>query len=223
MTQVKLYNGDCLEVLRRLPAGSVDAVVTDPPHGMRCKTDTRRFSGGRSSKINRKPGDGVSWPAIIGDDRRFDPSPWISFPKVILFGANHFADSLPTGTTLVWIKKADRLFGSFLSDAELAWMKGGHGIYCHRRSSARNQFSTFHPTQKPIELMRWCIRRLKLKPGSTILDPYMGSGTTGIAAALEGMNFIGIELDPEYHDIARRRIDDARTSASVTWPSNHST
>lgn len=205
-----LHEGDCLEVLRTLPAASVDAVVTDPPYGMAWNTDSRRYTDGNTA-LRRGKGRN-DWPEVRGDSRPFDPSPWLAFPKVILWGANHYAARLPVGTTLVWIKKADHLFGTFLSDAEVAWMKGGHGIYCFRKqfpppsraSEAGGRVA--HPNQKPVALMRWCIERLKLPPGATILDPYMGSGSTGVAALELGLNFIGIELDPTYCATARRRM-----------------
>ena len=206
-----LYLGDCMEVLPTLP--KVDAVITDPPYGMDWDTDSTRFTGGKY-----KRGDGrEDWGAIRGDAEPFDPTPWLNFPRVVLFGANHFASRLPVGTTLVWIKKADHLFGTFLSDAEVAWMKGGHGTYCYRkqfpppaRMAENGGGEVAHPTQKPIGLMEWCMDRAKIDAGMTVLDPYMGSGTTGVACHNTGRRFIGIERGPKYFDIACRRIEDAQ-------------
>ena len=214
-----LHLGDCLDVMRTLDAESVDAIVADPPYGMRWNTDSTRFSGMKNS--NFKPGMGrTDWGDIKGDASPFDPTTWLAFPKVILWGANHYAASLPVGTSLVWLKKADHLFGTFLSDAEIGWMKGGYGVYCFRKQfpppsrikEGGIKGHPAHPTQKPIALMRWCIERLKLKPGSTILDPYMGSGTTGVAATQLGLSFIGIESDPTYHAIAEARIRAAEST-----------
>ena len=96
----ELYLGDCMEVLPTLP--KVDACITDPPYGMDWDTDSTRFTGGK-----HKRGDGrEDWGAIRGDADPFDPTPWLNFPRVVLFGANHFASRLPVGTTLVWIKKS---------------------------------------------------------------------------------------------------------------------
>ena len=205
----ELYLGDCMEVLPTLP--KVDAVITDPPYGMAWDTDSTRFTG-------YKRGDGRSdWNPIAGDAEPFDPAPLLAFPKVVLFGANHYAARLPVGTTLVWVKKADHLFGSFLSDAEIAWMKGGYGVYCYRkqfpppsRMAENNGVDVAHPTQKPIGLMKWCIEKSGVAEGALILDPYMGSGTTGVAAVQMGRRFIGIEREPKYFDIACRRIEDAQ-------------
>lgn len=209
-----LIHGDCLDVLRDIPAGCVDAVITDPPYGMNWNTDSTRFGGGKKKNSHRR-GDGrLDWGKIAEDDVPFDPSPWLGFPKVVMFGANHFAKHLPTGTTLIWIKKYDDQFGTFLSDAEIAWMKGNHGIYCHRhfwsgfRASEIKEY--YHPTQKPVEVMKWVMNIAKIPKGAIVLDPYMGSGSTGVACIHTGRRFIGIEKEAKYIDIARQRIDEAR-------------
>lgn len=209
----QLYCGDCLKVLSRLNLGNNVAVIADPPYGMNCNTDTTRFSGGNENSIAKR-GIGRISPKIIGDSQPFDPTPWLNFRSVILWGFNHFAAQLPVGTTLVWIKRFDNGFGSFLSDAELAWMKGGHGVYCHRDTSLYAEtHNRLHATQKPVSLMEWCIEKAQLPRDTIIFDPYMGSGTTGIAALKMGYRFIGIELDETYFDIALRRIADAARAA----------
>ena len=180
---------------------AADAIVADSPWGMDANTDSSRFSGGNTSR-----GAGVAKPPVVDDDKPFDPSPWLDFPKVVLFGANHFAQRLPVGTTLVWIKRSDRAFGTFLSDAEIAWRKGGHGVYCFREPRPRPDDDS-HPTEKPVALMRWVIQGLKLEPGSLIADPFMGSGSTGVAAVREGFRFVGVECVREHFDTAVRRID----------------
>jgi len=198
-----LYLGDCLEMLPTL--GPVDAVVADPPYGMAYDTDSQRFSGrGRV----RGSDSGAPFPGgIIGDADPFDPSPWIVFPSVILWGANHYAERLPVGSTLVWIKKDPHLFGTFLSDAEIGWRKGGYGVYCFQRNwSGFSRITTVgkssHPNEKPVELMAWCVEMTQ----GAILDPFMGSGTTGVACARLGRKFIGIEIEEKYFDIACARI-----------------
>jgi DNA modification methylase len=194
---IVIYNADCREILPHL--APVDLVLTDPPYGMRW--DGRITAGGHTpGLISKHYGVG-----ILGDDKPFDPSPFLSFPRVILFGSNHYAQRLPIGTTLVWIKRFDDGFGSFLSDAELAWMSGGHGVYCFRDTSLKGETNNqLHPTQKPLGLMKWCIE--KSKTDGTILDPFMGSGTTLRAAKDLGRKAIGIEIEEKYCEIAAKRL-----------------
>lgn len=211
MAQISLYHGDCLEILPTLDAKKISAIVADPPYGVRkirggiLRSNYTRFSGGKKrwTRLDHRE--------IAGDDGPFDPAPFLAFPKVILFGMNCYSDRLPPGSVLVWCKKPTSKLGKFLGDCELAWMKGGHGVYLFHhvwdgvcRDSEVGQF--LHPSQKPVSLMKWCIGRLKLTPGSTILDPYLGSGSTGVAAVGLGYNFIGIESHEPYFQVAERRI-----------------
>ena len=207
--KVTLILGDCREVLPTLVG--IDAVVSDPPYGMSWNTDSTRFTGG-----NQKRGDGrPDYGAIVADDSPFDPAPWLVFPETILWGANHYSARLPIGSTLVWLKKSPHAYGTFLSDAEIGWQSAGHGVYCKHvefqgglaRKAEHNGLQAAHPSQKPIDLMCWCVQRLK--GGHHILDPYMGSGTTGLACLRLGRSFTGIEIEPKYFDIACRRISDA--------------
>lgn len=199
----RLILGDCLEILPTL--GKVDAVVTDPPYGIGYSHGKGGGKLARSTIFDDH--------AIIGDDRPFDPSPFLNFETVVLFGANHFADKLPPSPNwLIWDKRAG-VCENDQADCELAWT--------NKRSPARlirhlwngmlkdseRGVSRVHPTQKPIVVMEWVIKQVGLP--ETILDPFMGSGTTGVACVKLGRKFIGIELDPTYFDIACRRIEEA--------------
>ena len=212
---VTIYHGDCREVLQYLPIKKIDAVISDPPYGMDANTDSTRFSGGKYGDGRR--GQGKVWGKIRGDAKRFDPTPWVQFPRVVLWGYNHFAQRVKTGTVLIWLKRNDRLFGTFLSDAELAWMKGGYGVYAFRKEfpppvraieTGGNPCNpvTVHPTQKPLGLMGWCIDKAKIPYGGLILDPFMGSGTTLRAAKNIGRRAIGIEIEERYCEIAAKRM-----------------
>jgi site-specific DNA-methyltransferase (adenine-specific) len=196
-----LYRGDCREILPTL--GKVDAVVTDPPYGISYVhgAEKRRHA----SLHNGKP--------IVGDDRPFDPAPFLAFPAV-LFGANHFAARLPAGGRwLVWDKR-DGVGFNDQSDIEIAWCSGerrADRIFSHlwsgfSKASERGERRA-HPTQKPVSVMRWCLGFLP--DARTVLDPFMGSGTTGVACVREGRAFIGIEIDEGYFEIACKRIRDA--------------
>ena len=208
---IKLIQGDCLDVMATLNTGSIDAVITDPPYGMNNNTNYARFSGGSVDSVVKRGVGHDYGEQIIGDDHLFDPTPWLKFEHVVLWGWNHYAERLPVGTTLVWIKRNTAAFGSFLSDAEIAWMKGGHGVYC-RKDLSNNSIARerVHPNQKPVTLMEWCLNKAKVPQGATVLDPYMGSGTTGVACIQTDRNFIGIEIDPAYFEIAKNRIREAQ-------------
>jgi site-specific DNA-methyltransferase (adenine-specific) len=211
-----LYAGDCLALRPLIPADA--SIISDVPYGMDWDTDSTRFSGG-SAKHNRHRGQGRDdWGAIEEDAQPFDPAPWLGFPRVVLFGANHYAARLPVGTTLVWLKKTDRLFGTFLSDAEIAWMKGGHGVYCFRKQfppptrameAGLSGGHPGHPTQKPIDLMAWCMDRAKVPADGLVCDPYCGSGSTGVAALRRGGTFIGFEKVSAHLATSARRLAEA--------------
>lgn len=199
---VTIYHGDCREIAPSLVA---DVLVSDPPYGMGWNTDTSRFSGGDVASIARRGQGRADWGAVQADDVPFDPAPWLTYDHVVLWGANHFAARLPVGTTLVWIKRLEPAYGSFLSDAEVAWAKGGYGVYCRRDTSLAGEArDRLHPTQKPIGVMRWSIERAGGE--GVVLDPFMGSGTTLRAAKDLGRKAIGIEIEERYCEIAAKRM-----------------
>lgn len=200
----RLILGDCLEVMKEL--GRFDAVVTDPPYGMDWNTDSTRFSGGQTPGVKRE--------RIAGDDKPFDPAPILALNvPTIMWGYNHMAQRLPVGKTLIWLKQNPAAFGSFLSDAELGWASGGNGVWAfYRPRSIATAVSegggkVAHPTQKPVCLMEWCLDLVG--KATTILDPFMGSGTTLVACQRMGRHGTGIELDPDYFEIACKRVDEA--------------
>jgi len=207
-----LYLGDCRAVLPGL--SGVDAVVTDPPYGMNANTNSHRFTGGLAGHRRRHKGAGRCWEAVEGDDEEFDPRHLLDVAKVtVLWGLNHYPRHLSPGASLVWLKRSDDALGTFLSDGEVAWLSRGRGVYAFRDFSGHMEASSgqrWHPTQKPVALMRWCIQKTKIEPGGTILDAYMGSGSTGVAALQLGHRFIGIECVPLYFDTACRRIEQAQ-------------
>lgn len=197
---ITIYHGDCREIA--WSGINARAVVSDPPYGMDWNTDTTRFSGG----LDAARRGGTQRSRIVGDASLFDPTPWLRADQVILWGLNHFCGRLPAGSALVWVKRNDAAFGSFLSDAELAWKKTGHGVYCWRDLSMNAiTREREHPTQKPVNLMQWCLTFVD--DALLILDPYAGSGTTLVAAKNLGRRAIGIEIEEKYCEIAARRLD----------------
>jgi len=191
----RLILGDCLEVMPLL--GNVDAVVTDPPYGI--GEDGGRFrdrKGGGHRILEKK-----DWDKVRPSDEIFNAMLAASCPTII-WGGNYFADLLPASKGwLYW----DKLMGGDFADGELAWTNLDRAL---RKFTMCNKMGgKQHPTQKPVALMQWCLGFL---PGAeTILDPFMGSGTTLVACAKLGRKGIGIELDPDYFEIACRRVEEA--------------
>jgi site-specific DNA-methyltransferase (adenine-specific) len=206
--QATLYLGDCLTVL---PSIRADAIITDPPYGHGWKGIASTAPGGRNWSRRRSE-------AIQGHDAPFDPEPFLGFQDVILWGANHYASRLPDSAGwLVWDKR-DGTASNNLSDVELAWHKRGGSarIFRHMwnglcRDSEVGQH--LHPTQKAVALMAWCMSFVP--KAQVIFDPYMGSGTTGIAAVKAGKRFIGVEIHEPYFDVACERIENAQRQESL--------
>jgi DNA modification methylase len=198
---VTLYLGDCREILPTL--GKVDAVVTDPPYGIGFQKGT----GGNGVGANR------NYDKITGDDTPFDPTPLLCWPAII-FGGNHFYARLPDGGTFhIWDKAAGTTLVDSFSDCEFVWTSWRRKsevcryLWKGTLQAGEKGVPKFHVSQKPIEVMRWCLGFLP--DAQIILDPFMGSGTTGVAAVKLGRKFIGIEIEPKYFDIACRRIEEA--------------
>ena len=185
-----LYLGDCREILPLLP--KVDAVVTDPPYGIGANRQTL----GTGKKQFERGGD---W-----DSKRPDLSEILTKSDLMcVWGGNYFSDLLPpTNDWLVWHKVND---GLSFSECELAW--SNFGKQTRHLAHHWGGESKVHPTMKPLAVMEWCLGFIP--KARTVLDPFMGSGTTGVACAKLGRKFIGIELEPKYFDIACKRIDDA--------------
>jgi site-specific DNA-methyltransferase (adenine-specific) len=221
---IRLYCGDCLEILPTLEAGSVDAVVTDPPYGV--GLDPMNQSRGRGNRPYSSSTASNDFLKIIGDSEPFDPSPIVSFGKTgAMWGANNYASKLADQHKwLVWDKKAGRAARSDLGDCELAYTWGtphkAVRMFSHMWAGFQRDSEVghkhLHPSQKPVALMVWTMDQVRA--GNTILDPYMGSGPTGVACVKTGRKFIGIELDRGYFDIAVKRIEKALAERDAALP-----
>lgn len=194
----RLILGDCLQVMPLL--GKVDAVVTDPPYGI--GKDGQRKTTGKNG--GRKAYSFKGWDDQRPSKKTFDTIFSLS-GNLIIWGGNYFADFLPAaGKWLVW-DKGQRIYQS---DGELAYtsFNGALRIFTQNRAALLTD-GAVHPTQKPVALMQWC---LGFVPNAkTVLDPFMGSGTTLVACQKMGRAGIGIELDPEYFRIACDRVQKA--------------
>lgn len=190
-----LYLGDCREILPTL--GKVDAVVTDPPYGI----GAARMSLGKWRTSRMAKG---AW-----DDEAGDVS-WIvnSELPAIIWGGNYF-DLPPSRAFLVWHKGAG-FKGRDFAEGEFAWCSfdANARILTYDPLAGGDYKDKRHPTQKPVRVMEWCLSQLPAD-ARVILDPFAGSGSTGVACVSLGRAFIGIEREPAYFDIACRRIEEA--------------
>lgn len=218
---VVLYLGDCRDIVPTL--SRQDALVFDPPYGHDYKVNTFYAGGTRENAVVQRNGSTLVvnpniYEPIIGDKEPFDPSPWLDLaPEVLIWGAHKFADRLPPGGWLVWDKVPTGKIRN-QGDGEAAWINRDQPMRIYRLLwdglcvgiGARHEVTAgqkrHHPSQKPEILMDWC---LSFIAGQRIMDPYMGSGSTGVAAIRRGKKFIGIELSPTYFDIACKRIEKA--------------
>ena len=212
---VVIYHADCRDILPLIPPESIGLVLTDPPYGGGLSFDyADRFSmkaGKWWSNVDRS--DQVRHDPVVGDDEPFDPAPLLVYPKLILWGGQWYAARLPdSGGWFVWDKRRGIEDAAWpMSEAELAWTNLGKGVrmFRHRwfgliRDSERGEH--WHPTQKPVALMRWCIEKARLESNALILDPYMGSGPTLRAAKNSGCKAVGIEIEEKYCEIAAKRM-----------------
>ncbi len=216
--RARLYLGNCLDL--RNTVGQIDAIITDPPYGI----DYQHSGGGKLEHLNR------NLDKIMGDKNAFDPRPMLEkYEKdeskrggagakmpIVIWGANHFSDKLPPGNWLCWDKACGMGPHSSFTDAEFAWTtrKTPRSVFHHLwmgllRAGEDNSNATrrSHPSQKPVELMLWCLETARVGIGKTVFDPYMGSGSTGVAALRTGRKFVGCELDPKHFKTAVQRIE----------------
>ena len=202
-----IYLGDCMDILPTLD--KVDAVITDPPYGM--KRDGKPMS--TSSHGGHKGYEFLGWDQEAPDRRVFDEIFRLSDVQVI-WGGNFFTNYLPPSMGWIFWDKGQRIAQS---DGELAFtnMHKALRVFTLNRAAIA-QDGAVHPTQKPLALMKWCIEQAG-NP-QTILDPFMGSGTTGVAAIQLGRSFIGIERESKYFDIACHRIEQAVAQGQLFEP-----
>jgi len=198
---ITLYRGDCLEVMAGLDAGCVDAVVTDPPYGIGKRLTSGGGGGGWSNMVNSGAEEWDIRPSENSFDTIFRCS-----KEQIIWGGNFFGLP-PCEKPLCWDKV--RPNQKYCGQWEYAWtsLVGRAELFkfCANGGFVKKE-PRHHPTEKPVDLMVWCL--LFLPKSKTILDPYMGSGTTGVACVKLGRKFIGIEQNKEYFDIACKRISD---------------
>jgi len=208
----KIICGDCLDVMRGLPDKSVDLVLTDPPYGI---GEAKGKNKTRGNLAQAKDYGVDDWDDNIPERGVFDEIRRVS-KHAIIFGGNYFAEYLDNSPCwIVW----DKLNGdSDFADCELAWTNFSSAVRKFTfkwqgmlQGDMKEKEIRYHPTQKPVKLFRQILNSYS-NPGDTILDPFLGSGTTAVACVETGRHYIGIELEEKYCEIARRRVAEATPS-----------
>jgi DNA modification methylase len=229
----RLLCGDALDTANYtllLNGTKIDVIISDPPYGMKLDTDFKTMRSSHSFNQAKGVGGGNQYTAIIGDFGEFDASCLVSFfhevKEQFWFGANYYAESLGDtrlGSWLVWDKRvqesSDKMFGSCF---ELCWSRQKHKqiILRHRWAGifgTEHEYGNrrrLHPTQKPVRLLEDLIKRYT-KPANRILDPFLGSGTTIIAAERTKRIVYGCELEPHYCDCILARWEQATGKQAV--------
>jgi site-specific DNA-methyltransferase (adenine-specific)/modification methylase len=192
-----LYLGDCMDILPTLD--KVDAVITDPPYGI-----------GIAKNPVRQLHEKLNWDNAPPEKSLIDMCVNAS-ESAVIWGGNYF-NLPPSQCFYIWDKQQPLNFS--LAMCEMAWTNKKGPAKMHRQSVL--SYEKHHPTQKPVELMIFCIDQLN-NPQS-ILDPFMGSGTTGVAAIQMGCKFIGIEREPKYFEIVCKRIEQAVAQGQLFAP-----
>ena len=198
---VTIYHGDCQEIAPGL--GQFDLLLADPPYGIAYNRE--EVPQGKHIWSHGRQVD-----AVLGDMENFDPTPWLKYKRVVLWGANCYADRLPPlPTWLVWDKVTRNGLKLRIAECELAWTNcvGRPQVFRYLWSGGYRQGEQgehYHPTQKPVALMSWCIQLAG--DVQTVLDPFAGSGTTGRAAKDLGRKAVLIEREEKYCEIAARRM-----------------
>lgn len=202
-----LYQADCADLIPTL--GKFDACITDPPYGINvdvvmAKKSCKQY-GSSHAPCSKYIGSGWDEKPLEGDLLNLV---LMSSELLIIWGGNYFALP-PTSCWLIWDKENG---ANNFADCEMAWtnLKKAVRLKKHQWNGMLrkgNEQRLGHPTQKPLALMKWCLTHVP--NAKTIFDPFMGSGTTGVACVQAGLSFTGIERDAEYFDIACKRIEKA--------------
>ena len=203
----ELHCGDCLEYMATMPDNSVDLILTDPPYGISINANAKRVG---VAKHRSRKATVETWDNQAPSKEYFQEMFRVSRHQII-FGANYFLEHLYSSPCyIVWDKRGHMPKVQF-ADTEFAWasftkMPKKYTIINHGFIRDSKDERTGHPCQKPSELMEMILNDFA-KEGQTIFDPFMGSGSVGVACARMGLGFIGCDLDPKWVDRTRQRIE----------------
>jgi site-specific DNA-methyltransferase (adenine-specific) len=207
-----IYNKDCLEVLKTLPNKSC-LIISDPPYGIdwgrQGNKRHKNWTEEGAVEYGWKKYKDFEWDKSIPSKEYFDEMFRVG-KNLIIWGGNYMTQYLPPSQGwLIW-DKCQRDFSC--ADAEMAWTSFDKAtrIFSYSRGEHKAHEDRKHPTQKPLKLMEWCLN-LRAQKGDIILDPFMGSGTTLVAAQNLGFEYIGCEINKDYYEVAKNRLAERRS------------
>lgn len=203
MLDFGFYNMDCMLGMKEFPDKYFDLAIVDPPYGI--GIDGQKLGIGKNPKHNRKYHQKKGWDNSIPQEKYFRELERVSVNQVI-WGGNYFVEHLKEGHKgwIVWDKGQH---GLTMSDCELAYTsfdKPTRIVTINRVELAKD--GTIHPTQKPIVLYEWILRKYS-KPNDIILDTHVGSASSLIACHRAGLDYVGFELDEYYYNLAKERLE----------------
>ena len=201
-----IFNQDCLVGLKALPDKSIDLILTDPPYGKKADKGTNGFGAAK----NRRYAGG--WDGMIPPPPELFNEMFRVAKHLIIFGGNYFGHLLPPSNCWIfWDKKGDVAFQNPFADGELIYTTFKKPVkrivFKQQGFITDSKDKRYHPTQKPTELVQMLIEQFS-EPGQLICDPFLGSGTTAVAAVKADRHYIGWEIDPGYFQICCDRLDE---------------
>ena len=230
--RIEIHHGDCYGLLDGWPSDA--ALVTDPPYGIGYDYDgDANRSRIRQSAETRQRRTRTHGRMVHHDDRPFDPAPFLRFKTVLLWGADKFRLRLPEGgTMLAWNKNDGTGPADNFTDAEFAWTNREKvkrnaltllwkGLCCVK--TGEDNGVRYHPMLKPQGVCAWCLRVLALPVDALVIDPFMGSGSLGVACHRAGLRYLGVEIDPEHYATAKARLqrETAQGLLNMSNPTGH--
>ena len=215
-----VFNTDCLEAMKQYPDNYFELAIVDPPYGIGvAKNGFSTLGDGGFSLAKRKNYGAKNWDLSAPNKKYFDELVRISKNQII-WGANHFISRIPFDSScwIVW----DKNNGTFsMADCELAYTSFKTAVRKFEftwngmlQQNMKDKESRIHPTQKPVALYRWLLQNYA-KEGDKILDTHLGSGSSRIAADMEGYDFTGYELDTDYFNASCKRFNEYKMQTKL--------
>jgi len=198
----KIQNIDCIKFMNQFPDKYFELAIVDPPYGI----DVNSMNMGSRKTIT--PDKSKKWDKSIPDNDYFTELFRVSKNQII-WGGNYFP--LPNSQYFAIWDKGETMYGRDFAECEYAWVRSG-GTRIYKKNP--NQPERIHPTQKPVALYRWLLQNYA-KPGDKILDTHLGSGSSRIAADMEGFDFYACELDKDYFEASCKRFEEYRSQLKL--------